>query len=165
MVLASRTEPEFLSLRVLEPSIPSRKSGRRQLQLMPKAERGASGDSRSLTPSRLGMHCDDSYNLRFLIVTARTNPGAETIRRTRGTALTSTGGGTPGKRLPYRTYSTHGRRYKTRGRLCGATNHIMGIEAGGRMGRDFSLGRGRDPKQRTIWRGDLRRRACPVIMT
>ena len=46
---------------------------------------------------------------------------------------------------------------KPRDRPCGATSRRAGIECEGRRGRDFSLGRGLDPKPRTIWQRHSRR--------
>jgi hypothetical protein len=47
--------------------------------------------------------------------------------------------------LRYRTYSTHGRRYKTNGRPCRPTSRRVGIECEGRTDRGFSLDGARDP--------------------
>ena len=71
--------------------------------------------------------------------TAHTNRQAATSGRTRGTGSQSTGGGTPGTRLRYRTCSTHCRRFKTSGRHCGATSRRVGSGCGGRSRRGFSL--------------------------
>src|ERR1700730_2017821 len=77
----------------------------------------------------------------------------------------STGGGRRGTLLPFRTCSMSGRRYKTSGRPCGATNRIVDIVCVGQRGRGFWLGRARDPRLRTIWRGHPRGHPCPSIMT
>ena len=74
--------------------------------------------------------------------------------------LKSTAGGTLGILLPYRTCSMSGRRRKTSGPPCGATNRRVGIECEDRRARGFSLGRGLDPKPRTIWQRYPRGHTC-----
>ena len=72
-------------------------------------------------------------------VSPHTNRNVATSGYKKGTVLKSSGGGTPGTLLPYRTYSTHGRSYKTSSRPCGATNRRVDIECEGRTGRGFFL--------------------------
>ena len=98
-------------------------------------------------------------------VSPHANRSAATTAYTRDTASRSTGGGRRGTLLLWRTYSTHGRSYKTSGRLRGATNRRVGIECAGQTGRGSSLDRSRDPKPRTIWRRHPRERTCRNIMT
>jgi hypothetical protein len=114
-------------------------------------------DTQANTTSQLSGQ-KDSYGF----VRARTNGNAETTAYKRDTVLKSTGGGTPGTHLRYRTCSTHGRRCKTSGRPCGATNRRADIGREGRTGRGFSLGQARDPKQQI---GHAIGRTCPSIMT
>ncbi len=82
--------------------------------------------------------------------TSHTTASAATIDCTRGTGSKSSGGGTLGRRLPCRTCSIDGRRCKTRGLLSGATSGRAGSGCEGRRGRGFSLGRARDPRQRSF---------------
>ena len=89
-------------------------------------------------------------------MSAHTNRSVATRRHKRDTVLKSTGEDRRGTLLPCRTYSTHGRKYKTRGRPCGASSRRAGSGCGGRMDRDSSLPQARDPRQRTIWRGQPR---------
>jgi hypothetical protein len=63
-------------------------------------------------------------------MTAYTNRNAATSRCKRDTVLKSTGGGRRGTLLLSRTYSTHGRSYKTSGRPRGATNRRVGTGYG-----------------------------------
>jgi hypothetical protein len=74
--------------------------------------------------------------------------------------LKSTAGGTLGILLPYRTCSMSGRRRKTSGLLCGVTSRRVGIECEDRRARGSSLGRGLDPKPRTIWQRYPRGHTC-----
>src|SRR5438309_11871429 len=66
--------------------------------------------------------------------TAHTNRNVATSGCTRGTGLKSSGGGTPGTFLPCRTYSTHGRSYRTSGRPRGATSRRADIRMRGPEG-------------------------------
>src|ERR1700686_3503495 len=81
---------------------------------------------------------------------AHTSRNVATSGYKKGTVSKSSGGGTPGTLLPYRTCSRGGHRSKTNGRPCGATSRIADIVCGGPTDRGFSPDQARDPIPRTI---------------
>ncbi len=101
-----------------------------------------------------------AQNARPATVRSYTSRNVETTAYTRDTVLKSTDGGRRGRRLRYRTCSTHARRCRTTCRPCGATSRRAGSGCGGHWGRGSCLGRGRDPKQRRA-----RASTCTNIMT
>jgi hypothetical protein len=75
-----------------------------------------------------------------------TTSSAVTSDCTKGIGSPSTGGNRPLTLLLRRRYSIHGRRCKTSGRLCVATNLIAGIEREARPGRGFAPVQARGPR-------------------